>query len=258
MADSVLGSAAGGAMKGAALGAQFGSVVPGIGNAVGAVGGAIAGGIAGGANANKAKKKQEEAQAYIPSYADPVQAQRLAEIDRIAQNIQSGTDAATQTAINQGAETTAATQNRLARVTGGNVGATVDALLKAQRAGGEAANTAIAQGQSRLPFFKDLGQQLANRIEQRALELGLLNRAQASAEGAQQSKENAINKNSFLASGVGMNELGDAGGRINELINNYKLSNQQPMADANQTVLNPGTEVVGQSLTGLSSVLPGF
>lgn len=250
MADSVLGSVAGGLMKGASIGGAFGPVGAGIG--------AVIGGISGGANAVGAKKKQEQAQAYIPNYTDPVQAQRLAEIDRIAQNIQSGTDAATQTAINQGAETTAATQNRLARVTGGNTGATVDALLKAQRAGGEAANTAIAQGQSRLPFFKDLGQQLANRVEQRALELRLLNRAQSSAEGAQQSKENAINRNSFLASGVGMNELAGAGNRVKELVNNFKLNNQQPMADANQTVLNPGTEVIGESLTNLSSVLPGF
>ena len=92
-----------------------------------------------------------------PELEDPTQTARLLEIDRISKNIRSGTDAATQTALQQTAATTAATQNRLSRVTGGNVGATTDALLKAQRAGGTASNQAVAQGQSRLPFFMNLG-----------------------------------------------------------------------------------------------------
>lgn len=277
MADTALGGAAGGAMKGASLGSTLGSVIPGIGNAVGAVGGAIIGGISGGMKSKKAQEQKETAQGFVPGYQDPTQVQRLAEIDQISKNLQSGTDSATQTALGQIQGQTAQTQSRLARVTGGNIGATVDALLKAQRAGGESANQAIAQGQSRLPFFKGLGQDLANRIEQRKLDLSLLNRDQAYAEAAQAQKENVINRNAALASGLGVNELGDAASRIQGLFNNMKLNQSAPAGGDFQmpeqpvqipTVggqsgsllgsIAPGTEVMGgQSLTGLTAI-PGF
>lgn len=267
MADSVLGGIGGGAAKGASLGATLGSAIPGVGNAVGAVGGAIIGGISGGVKSKKAKDQQELAQGFVPPYQDPTQVERLAEIDQISKNIAAGTDPAALTALNQIAGQTAQTQSKLATVTGGNVGATVDALLKSQRAGGESANTAIASGQSRLPFFKGLGQDLANRIEQRNLELRLLNRAQNSAEAAQAQKENAINRNAVVASGIGVNEIGDAlnspeaqgaKNRISSLLNNLKIGQAQELPLDSQSVLNPGTEVVGQSFNNLSSILPGF
>lgn len=233
MADSVLGGAGGGAMKGASLGAQLGTaVMPGLGTAIGAVGGAVVGGVAGGVKSNKAKKQQETAQGFVPAYEDPTQIQRLAEIDQISKNIAAGTDPAALTASNQIANQTAQTQSKLARVTGGNAGATVDALIKSQRAGADATNTAISAGQSRLPFFKGLGQDLANRVEQRNIELKLLNRAQNSAEAAQAQKENVINRNATVASGIGVNELGQAINspeaaaakeRIATLLNNMKI-----------------------------------
>ena len=247
MADNVLGNAGSGAMKGATLGAQLGTnpllmaATGGLSAAIAPLAGAAIGGIGGGVKANQNKKKKEEALGFTPGYQDPTQVQRLAEIDQIAKNIQAGTDAATQTAIGQAEQTTGATQNRLARVTGGNTGATVDALIKAQRAGGDASNTAIAQAQTRLPFFKDLGQQLANRVEQRKFDLGMLNRGQNLAEWAQADKEGNINRNSIIASGIGQNELGKATegmgggqgaegadgtgalGRIGTLLNGLKL-----------------------------------
>ena len=214
------GSASGG-LKGAKTGAQIGSIIPGVGTAIGAAGGAVIGAIAGGGKAKKQEDERKKA-LQLPGQEDPAQAARLLEIDRIAKNIQSGTDAGTQQAIQQGQETTAATQSRLARNTGGNIGATTDALIKAQRAGGDAANQAISQGQTRLPFFMSLGQQLANRGEQRALELSLLNRAQGSAEGAQNQKERNVNFNSGMVSGemgATANDLSSAFGRIKSMIN---------------------------------------
>lgn len=124
---------------------------------------------------------------------DPRQTEALIEAERRAKNIEAGTDVSTQQAIDSARKTTGATQQRLSRLTGGNVGSAVDALVKAQRAGQESSNAAIAQGQQRLPFFLNLGQQLRNRVAQRRLELDLLDRAQTSAERAQAQKVAGIN-----------------------------------------------------------------
>ena len=204
--------------KGATAGAKIGSIVPGVGTAIGAAVGGGIGAIAGGLKANKSEKERE-AGLRLPNEEDPTQTSRLLEIDRMAKNIQSGTDSATQTALNKVGQTTAGTQARLSRVTGGNTGGTVDALLKAQRAGGDASNQAVAQGQARLPFFMNLGQQLANRQEQRALELNLLGRAQTSAETAEEQKERNVNSNSLLVSGLAGSNLSKPEGRISSLIN---------------------------------------
>lgn len=207
--------------KGATLGAKLGSVVPGIGTAIGAGVGALGGAIFGGVKANKEQKEREKG-LQVPGYEDPNQTARMLEVDRIAKNIQAGTDPATERALASGAETTAATQNRLARLTGGATGATVDALTKAQRAGQAAANQTVTQAQSRLPFFMNLGQQIANRAEQRKLELQLLERAQTSAETAQENKERNVNFNAGLASGVlgsNLGDISDAPSRIKSLLN---------------------------------------
>ena len=209
----------------------------------------------------------------IPGLEDPGQTARLLEVDRISKNIQAGTDVATQQALTKGQETVAATQSRLSRVTGGNVGATVDALLKAQRAGGAAANQAIAQGQTRLPFFMNLGQQIANRAEQRKLELQLLERAQLSAEAAQAQKEQKVNLGASLVSGAGQDLLGDAPGRIKALLNSINLGRQQeggdqglvnPNQNLQQILIGPGQQApsvsaelgtvnpLGQEVTGLN------
>jgi len=235
----------------------------GLSIAIGAAGGAIIGGA-------KAKKnaKEREAGLQLPSGEDPAQTARLLSIDRIAKNVQAGTDPATERALSSGAETTAATQNRLARVTGGASGATVDALLKSQRAGQSAANQSIAQGQQKLPFFMNLGQQIANRAEQRKLELDLLQRAQTSAETAQEAKERNVNANAAIASGVLGSNLSGSTDRIKSLIGNFQANRSQedgggfvnPNANLNQTILLPqnanpsvdlgggvegGTEVLG-------------
>jgi len=218
MADGVGKGAALGGFKGASLGAKLGSVLPGPGTLIGAGAGALIGGIAGGAGAKKTADEREKG-LQLPGLEDPTQTSRRLEVERIAKNIQAGTDSATQTALNEGKGTTAAAQSRISRVTGGNSGATVDALLKSQRAGQSAANQSIAQGQTRLPFFMNLGQQIANRQEQRKLELDLLGRAQTSAETAQEGKERNVNFNAALASGqLGKNFSGQ-GERIRSLLN---------------------------------------
>ena len=201
MADGVGSAAATGALagagKGAQLGATIGSVVPGVGNAVGgvvgAVGGAIAGGIGSGKQAQAANQSQQ-----VP-LTDPLEAQRLNEINQIRKSISTGTNVQTQAGINQARSIGAQTQNQLVKATGGDVGGTVAALLKAQRGTQAASNQAIVQGQAQNPFFQNLQQQLLTRVSQRKLELGLLNRAQQTAQSAQGLKNATLSGNALLA-----------------------------------------------------------
>lgn len=217
MADGVGKGILTSGFKGATAGAKLGTKInPGIGTIIGGIGGAIAGGTIGGVNAKRDKDKREKG-LQLPGLEDPLQTARRLEVDRMAKNIQAGSDAATQIALDEGRGTTAAAQSRISRVTGGSPGATVDALLKSQRAGQQAGNQAIAQGQTQLPFFQNLGNQLATRAEQRKLELQLLDRAQTSAETAQSGKERNVNSNALMASGLlGSNINAD---RVKSLVN---------------------------------------
>ena len=199
------GSAAKGALGGAAMGAKIGSMIPipGVGTAVGAAVGAVAGGISSGMKANKAKKADEAIQAQ-----DPRELARLAEINRIRKSIGAGTDPLTQQQIQQARQTGASTQGNIARVTGGNVGATVAGLTRAQRGTQAATNQALAQSQQRLPFFENMAQQLNTRISQRALEVGLMRRDQAMAEKAAANKAASANIAGAIGAFGGMSGAG--------------------------------------------------
>lgn len=141
-----------------------------------------------------AKKKDNQ----VPAQ-DPLELQRLAELDRIRKSIGAGTDPLTQQAVNQARQTGAATQANLSRVTGGDVGATVAAMTRAQRGTQAATNQAVAGAQQRLPFFEGLASNLRTRVSQRALEVGLLGKAQQNAERAQAAKERAANIGGAMA-----------------------------------------------------------
>jgi hypothetical protein len=188
------GSAAKGALGGAGSGLAIGAnpllmgATGGLSAPVGAAVGAIVGGVSSGIKANKAKKADEAIQAQ-----DPMELARLAEINRIRKSIGAGTDPLTQNAIRVAQQTNASTQGNIARVTGGNVGATVTGLTRAQRGTQAATNQAVAGAQQRLPFFENMAQQLNTRISQRALEVGLMRRDQAMAEKAADQKAASAN-----------------------------------------------------------------
>ncbi len=201
------GSAAKGALGGAAAGAAIGSAVPIIGTAIGAAGGAIIGGVSSGIIANKAKKADESIQSQ-----DPRELARLAEINRIRKSIGAGTDPLTQNAIRVAQQTNASTQGNIARVTGGNTGATIAGLTRAQRGTQAATNQAVAGAQQRLPFFENMAQQLNTRISQRSLEVGLLRRDQAMAEKAAEQKAASANISGAIGAFTGMPGLGAGAG----------------------------------------------
>lgn len=184
----IAGATGMGAAAGAATGAQIGSIVPGAGTAVGAGVGAVVGGVG---SFNKAKQASQAEQAIMAQ--DPQELARLAEIDRIRKSIGAGTDPLTQQAISRSQQAGATTQQRIARVTGGDVGATIAGMTRAQAGTQAATNQAITASQQRLPFFENLGQQLRTRVSQRALEVGLLKRDQALAENAAKQKAASAN-----------------------------------------------------------------
>lgn len=201
MADGLFGSIASGAASGAGQGATLGSIIPGVGTAAGAIGGAIIGGAMGGAKQQRANQAQN-----IP-LVDPMERARLAQLEQTRKAISSGTDVMTQQAIQQQQNVGKAAQSALARSTGGDVGSTVDALLKAQKATQGGINQAMAQNAQRLPYFQSAEGDLLSRIAQRKLELGLLNRAQKTAEAAQAQTNANINAQALLATQGGVQTI---------------------------------------------------
>lgn len=198
------GATAKGAMSGGMTGAQIGSMVPGVGTAVGAGVGAAVGGV----GSFLKERNARQADKAVTSQ-DPAELRRLAEIDRIRKSIGAGTDPLTQQKVKEAQKTGAGTQEKIKRVTGGDIGATVAGLTKAQRGTQNATNQALAGAQTRLPFFENLAQQLKTRVSQRSLELGLMRRDQAMAERAQAGKEAAANLSGAL--GYMMNKQGMPG-----------------------------------------------
>lgn len=178
---------------GGILGAGIGSVVPGVGTAVGSQVGQGIGGLIG------SRIDRNAADRATPGLVDPFEQARLNELNQIRKSISTGSDVVTQSAIDQARNVGAQTQQSIARVTGGDVGSTIAGINRAQQGTQAATNQAVAQGQARLPFFENLSQQLGTRISQRKLELGLLDRGQRLAEGAQAGKDAILNLNSALA-----------------------------------------------------------
>lgn len=138
---------------GPGVGAKLGSTVGGLGTMFSGLG---------------TRKKAERMR---PGEVDPSQMSRLEEAKRKLRSIETGTDATTQQALSETKKMTEATKSDISKVTGGNIGSTVDALLKSQRLGGRAANQVFAQAGARTSGFESLIERLANRVEDRKREI---------------------------------------------------------------------------------------
>jgi len=196
-----------------ALGSAIGSTIGGIGGAaiggpIGAQIGAGIGGIAGGA-IDLAGQKTPEVQ-----MADPNQIARLREIESTKKQIASGTDPLTQQAVSDIRKTGETTKGQLAKFTGGDVGGTLSAMLRAQRNIGQGQNQAYAQSQQRLPFFENLQSQLGNRIAQRKLELDVNAQDTAKAERANTQRQIIGSVSGLIGSGVGALGSGAQAGQM--------------------------------------------
>jgi hypothetical protein len=187
-----------GALGGASTGAKLGGMLGPQGAAIGAGVGALAGGISAGTKQKKATDSQN-----IP-IVDPMERQRLAELELQRKNLLAGTDAITQNAISEAKNLGSATNNAIIKNTGGDVSSTMDALLRAQKGTQQEVNQAVMEGRQRLPYFDSAAGNLNSRIAQRKLELGLLKRSQATAENAQAQTDNNVNAQALLATEGGI------------------------------------------------------
>ena len=195
-----------------ALGSSIGSLVGGVGGAaiggpMGAMVGSGIGGIAGGL-IDLAGQDQ-------PTVApvDPAQVARLREIRETKRQISEGRDPLTQArvaAIEKQGETA---KGQLGKFTGGDVGGTVSAMLRAQRNVEQGTNQAFTQSQQRLPFFENLETQLGNRIAQRKLELDINRADTAAAERANTQNQIIGSIAGTIGSVAGSGVLGGGGGQ---------------------------------------------
>jgi hypothetical protein len=184
-----------GSIIGSAIGGAVGSAVPGVGTSIGSAAGQIIGGVSDQAFAGRREK------ASMPMWEDPEQRRLLEELRSKRKAMEMGVDVTTNAALNENAQSGEAVRNAITRVTGGNAGQSVDALLKSQRQESAANNQAIGQLATRLPYYQGLEDNLLDRVAQRKLELDLRNVAQATAEKAQYGKENLMNLSTGVQSG---------------------------------------------------------
>jgi len=247
MADGeIFGSVLSGAGSGAGMGATVGSLFPGVGTVVGAGVGALAGGITSGIKANKAQQSQD-----IP-VVDPMERARLSRLEQISRSLSSGSDALTQQNIRNQQATGRAAQNAISRSTGGDVGGTLDALLKSQKATQGGVNQAVAQAASRLPYFDSAAGQMASRIAQRRLELDLLRRGQDLASSTRNRTVNNANTQALLATQGGTDTVAEgvqqAAPIFNQGINNI-FDMISSMRNRNNTNTSSGPVLAGGSST---------
>ena len=213
------------------LGGLIGTAIaPGIGTQIGAGLGGIGGGLL---EINRAKSNTPEV-----SESDPRQLARLREIDATRRQISEGRDPLTMQRVSEIQKMGETTKGQLGKFTGGDVGGTLSAMLRAQRNTGQGINQAYSESQNRLPFFENLSSQLLNRIEQRKLDLGVheQDRARLQQESGKQSMMNS-------ASGL----LASLGGAA---INKGLTPQTSSIADLG----GGGVNSVGQSSPGLATL----
>jgi hypothetical protein len=156
------------------------------GSAVGAATGAV--------QLIKAKANKKRAMEATPEGVDPQQSAFLAELQQKKNALNVGSEYSSSIdAIN---DKMSQSQDVLAGNSGGDTGSTISALLKAQQVANQGEGQVLAQGQQMEGMYTGLYGDLLNKVVQRKLELGLLDRAQNMAEWAQNKQSGASN---FLA-----------------------------------------------------------
>ena len=182
---------------GTGIGAATG--IPGAASLGGKLGSAV-GGLGSMASGVMKKRKAED---LMPSEQDASQVSALEDAKRKLKQMESGTDATTQAAIQESEQLTAGTQGDILKATGGNIGGTVDALLKAQRIGGRNNNKALANAGQRASGFQSMVERMANRIEQRKIDIQKTKSSQAYAEAAEAIQTGSQNATAGALSAVG-------------------------------------------------------
>lgn len=145
----------------------------------------------------QAAKLKKEADAAMPELQDPAQAGMLSELNQKRKSIETGADFAT--AMQEAEESQAATNDALLRLSGGDTGTAMQALLQSGRNTGAVKNQAIAQGQTQQQFYDNAALGLQNLISARALHLQLLDSQQKRAEWNTKAQARSANFQAGLA-----------------------------------------------------------
>lgn len=198
------------------------ALLPVIKGAIGGGGGGGGGGKAGAAGAItglatgliqtvQAGKLKKKADAAMPDLVDPNQAAYLAELNQKRKSIETGADFTE--AMQQADTSQASTNDALLKSSGGNIGATIQALLQSQSVAGDVKNKALAQGQAQqFNWDTAYGSQL-NKIATTKRQLQLYDSQQKRAEWAQKKQTASQNVNAGISGLLGVmgQKKGDQG-----------------------------------------------
>lgn len=231
---SMVANAASSTASGAANGAAMGGGPGAIAGAAVNLGTSLIQGI----QSNRAKKKAESA---FPELVDPNQSAFLSELNQKRRSIETGADFAG--AMDKIDATTAGTNEAITRNTGGDVGATIQALLQAQNSANSAKNSVIGQGQQQQLAYNNMYGGLLNQISARRLQLQM-QRSQQNlgewAKGKQGSNQNVL---AGITSAAGMGATA--------------LANQQSSGEAPGAGAGAGPEgLAPENMQLISSLLP--
>lgn len=174
------------------------SKVAGAGGAAAGAGLGLATGLLQTLQANKLKRKAE---ASMPELVDPTQAAFLAELNQKRQSIETGADFAGGMAKIDA--TTAGTNDAILRNAGGDVSASMQALLQSASGANTAKNDVIAQGQQQQGQYNQMYEGMLNQISARKLQLQMYSSQQNRAEWAKKQQGASANLQAGLA-GTGL------------------------------------------------------
>lgn len=139
----------------------------------------------------QARSAKKRALAATPGAVDPTQGAFLAELQQKKNALNTGSEySSSLDAIN---DNMAQTQDVLAGNSGGDAGGTVSALLKSQQVANKGEGQLLAQGQESEGMYTGLYGNLLDKVAQRKLELGMVDRQQNLAEYAQKSQNGMSN-----------------------------------------------------------------
>lgn len=197
---SILGKAGGmmgGGGKGGGGGQQGGGMMSSLVNGATKPMRATMGLATGAIQGIQAMRLKKKADAAFPELVDPNQAGYMAELNQKRKSIETGAD------FSEGMQaidtTNAATNDALTRVTGGDVGGTIQALLQSERAAGDSKNRVLAQGQAQQMNYDQAYGNILDQIAGRKLQLQMARSQQLRAEWDRKSKLASANLQAGMA-----------------------------------------------------------
>lgn len=158
----------------------------------------------------QAKKLKDRADSAFPDLVDPSQAAFLSELGQKRKSLDTGSAFAT--GMQNIDASQAGTNNSIVQASGGDTGATMQALLQGQRVAGDSKNAVLAQGQNQQLAYTQMYQGMLDQIAARKLQLQMQRSQQAQAEWAAKQKSASQNLMTGIAgfSGAGSPNMSGA------------------------------------------------